>query len=68
MVLRNANISPNEVNYLDFNITICDISGKYLYKSYDKRDDFNFKVMNYLNLSGNIPKKPCFGVFISYLV
>ena len=31
----------------------------------DKRDDFNFKIMNYPNLSGNVPKKPCYGVFIS---
>ena len=39
-----------------------------MYKSYDKRDDFNFKIMNYPNLSGNVPKKPCYGVFISQLV
>ena len=65
MVIKNTNISPNEVNYLDLNITICAITGK----SYDKRDDFNFKIMNYPNLSGNAPKKPsCYGVFISQLV
>ena len=69
MVLKNTiNISPNEVNYLDFNITIGATSCKYVYKSYDKRDDFNFKIMNYPNLSGNVPKKPCYGVFISQLV
>ena len=33
MVLKNTNISPNEVNYLVLNITICAISGKYVYKS-----------------------------------
>ena len=32
MVLKNTNISPNEVNYLDLNITICAISDKYVYK------------------------------------
>ena len=68
MVLKNTNISPSEVNYLDLNIAICAIGGKYVYKSYDKRDDFNFKIMNYPNLSGNIPKKPCYGVFILQLV
>ena len=31
MVLKSTNISPNEVNYLDLNITICAISGKYVY-------------------------------------
>ena len=55
MVLKNTNISPNEVNYLDLNITICGICCKYVYKSYGKRDDFNFKIMNYPNLSGNVP-------------
>ena len=45
MVLKNTNISPNEVNYLDLNITIYAIQGKYVYKSsYGKRDDFNFKI------------------------
>ena len=39
-----------------------------MYKSYDKRVDFNFKIMNYPNLSGNLPKKPCYGIFISQLV
>ena len=68
MVHKNANISPNDVNYLDLNITIRGISGKYVYRLYDKRDGFNFKIMNYPNLSGNVPKKPCYGVFISQLV
>ena len=46
MVLKNTNMSPNEVNYLDLNITTFAISGKCVYKSYDERDDFNFKIMN----------------------
>ena len=65
MVLKNSNISPNDVNDLDLNITFCAISGKYVYKLYDKRDDFNLKIMNYPNLSG---KKPCYGAVISQLV
>ena len=28
----------------------------------------NFKIMNYPNLSGNVPKRPCYGVFVSQLV
>ena len=44
MVLKNTNISPNEVNYVDLNITISAISGEYVYKSYDKRDNFNLKL------------------------
>ena len=36
MVLKNTNLSPNEVNCLDLNNTLCAISGKYVYKSYDK--------------------------------
>ena len=39
-----------------------------MYILYDKRDYFNFKITNYPNRSGNVPKKPWYGVFISQLV
>ena len=35
---------------------------------YDKRDDFNFHITNFLFLSSNIPTSPAFGVFISQLI
>ena len=32
---------------------------------YDKRDDFNFHIINFPFLSSNIPYSPAYGVFIS---
>ena len=40
----------------------------YLYKHYDKRDDFNFHITNFPFLSSNIPSSPAYGVFISQLI
>ena len=32
-------------------------------KTYDKRDAFNFEIVTYPDLSGNIPTQPAYGVF-----
>ena len=37
-------------------------------KLYDKRDDFNFHIVNYPFLDSNIPKNPAYGVYVSRLV
>jgi hypothetical protein len=37
-------------------------------KIYDKRDDFNFKFINFPNMCSNIPASPANGVYISQLV
>ena len=66
MELENTNLSPCKVNYLDMTISIH--RGKYFFKSFDKRNDFGFEIINYPDLRGNIPKKPAYGVFISQLV
>ena len=66
MELEITNVSPNKVNYLDLTISV--YRGKYFYKSYDKRNDFGFEIINYPDIRGNAPKKPAYGVFISQLV
>ena len=38
------------------------------YNLYDKRDAFGFKIINFPNLSGNIPAKQSSGVFASQLI
>jgi hypothetical protein len=35
---------------------------------YDKRGDFNFKIINFLNMCSNIPASPPYGVYISQLI
>ena len=66
MALENTNLSPNKVNYLDLSISVH--RGRYCYKSFDKRNDFRFDIINYPDLRGNIPKCPAYGVFVSQLV
>ena len=63
MALENTNVNRVESNYLDINIKL--ENGYFQYKSYDKRGDYNFDVIRYPNLSGNIPCLPSYGVFVS---
>ena len=49
--------------YLEF-----DDSGQLSTKIYDKRDDFNFKIINFPNMCSNIPASPSYGVYISQLI
>ena len=66
MELKNTNTSRDKSNFLDLTISI--YRGKFIYQSYDKRNDFNFKVVNYPNIAGNIPTSQSYGVFTSQLV
>jgi hypothetical protein len=49
--------------YLEF-----DDSGQVNTKIYDKRDDFNFKIINFPNMCNNIPASPAYGVYILQLI
>ena len=49
--------------YLEF-----DDSGQISTKIYDKRDDFNFKIINFPNMCSIIPASPAYGVYISQLI
>ena len=37
-------------------------------KIYDKRDDFNFEIVNFPFLDGDVPRSPSHGVYISQLI
>ena len=37
-------------------------------KIYDKRDDFNFEIVNFSFLDGDVPSSPSYGVYISQLI
>jgi hypothetical protein len=45
-----------------------DDSGHLSTKIYDKRNDFNFKIINFPNMCSNIPVSPAYGVYISQLI
>ena len=44
------------------------LHGKYSTAVYDKRDNFNFNIVNVPYLSSNIPSGPAYGVYTSQLV
>ena len=64
--LNKANSSDTEAPYLDLNLSVtnCIVSSKI----YDKRDDFNFEIVNFPFLDGDVPRSPSFGVYISQLI
>ena len=66
LVLLNTNINRTNVHYLDLNISLQ--SGIFKYSLFDKRKDFNFNVISQPFLSGNIPKIPTYGVYMSQLI
>ena len=61
--LNKANSSDTEVPFLDMNLSIT--NGIVSSKIYDKRDDFNFEIVNFPFLDGDFPRFPSYGVYIS---
>ena len=64
--LNKANSSDTEAPILDLNLSIT--NGIVSSKIYDKRDDFNFEIVNFPFLDGDVPRSPSYGVFISQLI
>ena len=64
--LNKANASDTEAAFLDLNLSIHnDIVST---KIYDKRDDFNFDIVNSPFLDGDVPQRPSYSVYISQLI
>ena len=55
-----------EAPFLDLHLTISD--GFVSSKVYDKRDDFDFDLVNFTFLDGNVPRATYYGVYISHLI
>ena len=51
---------------LDLDLDI--VHDKIVCKLVDKRDAFGFSIVNFPDLSGNIPNKQSYGVFVSQLI
>ena len=64
--LNKANSTDTEAPFLDLNLSIT--NGIVSSKIYDKRDDFNFEIVNYPFLDGDVPRSPSYGVYISQLI
>ena len=64
--LKKANSSDTEAPFLDLNLSLT--NGIVSSKIYDERDDFNFEIVNFPFLDGDVPRSPSYGVNISQLI
>ena len=65
--LNRANSSDIEAPlFLDLNL--CISNGTVSTKIYDKRDDFDFDIVNLPFLDGDVPRRTSYGVYISQLI
>ena len=64
--LNKANTSDTEATFLDLHLSISnDIVST---KIYDKRDNFDFEVVNFPFLDDDVPRSTSYGVYISQLI
>ena len=64
--LNKAYSSDTEAPFLDLNLSITnDIASS---KIYDKRDDYNFEIVIFPFLDGDVPRSPSYGVYISQFI
>ena len=64
--LNKANTSDTEAPFLDLHLSIS--NGFVLSKIYDKRDDFDFDIINFPFLDGDVPRSTSYGVFCRVLI
>ena len=64
--LNKANNSDSVASFLDLHLSINE--NMIQTKIYDKRDDFNFNIVNFPFLDGDVPKATSYGVYISQLI
>jgi hypothetical protein len=57
--IKETTDTASFASYLDLYLEFDD-SGQLTTKIYDKRDDFNFKIINFLNMCSNIPASPAY--------
>ena len=61
--LNKANTSYTEAPFLYLHLSIS--NGFVSSKIYDKRDDFDFDIVNFPFLDGDAPRRPSYGLYIS---
>ena len=64
--LNKAYVSGTEASFLDLHLSISD--GFVKTKIFDKRDDFDFDIVNLPFLYGDVPRSTSYGVYISQLI
>ena len=64
--LIKANTSDTEAPFFDLHLSIS--NGFVSSQIYNKRDDFDFDIVNFPFLDGDVPRRPSYGVYISQLI
>ena len=64
--LNQANVSDTEGSFLDLHLSISD--GFVKSKIYDKRDDFDFDIVNFPFLDGDVSRSTSYVFYISQLI
>ena len=64
--LNKANDSETKAPFLDLHLSVS--NGYVSSKIYDKRDDFDFHIVNFPFLDGDVPRRASYGVYISKLI
>ena len=62
--LNKANSTDTEAPFVDLHLSIA----KGFSKIYDKRDDFDFDIVNFQFLDGDVPRRASYEVYISQLI
>ena len=65
--VKETTDTASSASFLDLYLEVDD-SGQLSTTIYDKRDDFNFKIINFPNMCSNILASPAYGVYISQLI
>ena len=65
--IKDTTESGRSASYLDILLNI-DSDGRLTTTLYDKRDDFDFAIVNFPFLCSNVPLSPAYGVYVSQLI
>ena len=61
---NTTDTTDTEAPFIRFTSFYC----KWMCKIYDKRDDFDFDIVNFPLMDGDVPRRASYGVYISQLV
>ena len=65
--IKDTTDADISASYLDLRLEV-DSESRLRTKLYDKRDDFNFPIVNIPFICSNIPAAPAYGVYISQMI
>ena len=65
--IKDTTDTDSSASYLNLYLEI-ESEGRLRTNLYDKRDDFNFPIVNFLFICSNIPAAPAYGIYLSQLI